>query len=168
MRKLLQLVLILFLLLAALPGCAAEADTYLVTRVIDGDTIQLHNRERVRLIGIDTPEVHQSHKLDRDSRRTGRDHKTIIAMGRQASRFTKNLVEGKRVRLEYDVERRDRYGRLLAYVYLSDGRMLNAEIVKAGYGQIYTVPPNVKHADMFLKLQREARENQRGLWSEGI
>ena len=65
-----------------------------------------------------------------------------------------------------DVELRDKYGRLLAYVYLSDGEMFNALLVKEGYAQIMTIPPNVKHQDLFLKLQREARENNRGFWKQ--
>ena len=67
--------------------------------------------------------------------------------------------------LEFDVDRRDRYERLLAYVYLKDdGVFVNAEIVKQGYASLLTIPPNVKYADLFLKLYREARENRRGLW----
>ena len=164
-KKLLQLVLILLFLLPALPGCAEEGDIYFVKRVIDGDTIELHNKERVRLIGIDTPEKHLSRKLTRDAKRSGKDYKTIIAMGEEATKFTKALAEGKQVRLEFDADRRDRYKRLLAYVYLPDGKMLNAEIVAAGYANVYTVPPNVKYVERFLKLQREARDNNRGLWS---
>jgi len=137
-----------------------------VRRVIDGDTIELQNGERVRLIGIDTPESRFNSKLERDAKKTGRDQRTIIAMGKKATIFTKSLVGGKRVMLEFDVERRDRYGRLLAYVYLPDGRMLNAELLKAGYAQVYTFQPNVKYVNKFLALQKEARENNRGLWSE--
>lgn len=137
-----------------------------VTRVIDGDTVQLEDRERVRLIGIDAPESRHNPKLARDRDRTGKDYRTIIAMGEKATKFTKSLVEAKKVKLEFDVEKRDRYGRLLAYVYLEDGRMLNAELVKEGYAQIYTFPPNVRYVDMFLKLQKEARENKRGLWKD--
>jgi micrococcal nuclease len=140
------------------------SDIY-VTRVIDGDTLKLENGERVRLIGIDTPELHESDKLYRDSQRTHQDIQTIKALGKRAYEFTRNLVEGKRVSLEFDVERQDKYGRLLAYVYLKDGTFVNAEIVKQGYASLMTYPPNVKYADLFLKLYREARENRRGLWS---
>lgn len=135
-----------------------------VKRVVDGDTLQLESGERVRLIGIDTPEMHESEKLNRDSQRTGSDRRTIQKMGREAYAFTKNLVEGKQVSLEFDVEKYDRYNRLLAYVYLKDGTFVNAEIVKQGYASLMTYPPNVKYADLFLKLYREARENRRGLW----
>lgn len=136
----------------------------LVKRVIDGDTLQLESGDRVRLIGIDTPEVHESDKLYRDSQRTQQDITTIQKLGRKSYEFTKNLVEGKRVSLEFDVERYDKYKRLLAYVYLKDGTFVNAEIVKQGYASLMTIPPNVKYADLFLKLYREARENRRGLW----
>lgn len=137
-----------------------------VTRVIDGDTLQIETGERVRLIGIDTPEVHESDKLYRDSQRTRQDVNTIKAMGQRAWRFTRDLVEGKRVRLEFDAQRYDKYDRLLAYVYLKDGRFVNAEIVKEGYASLMSIPPNVKYEDLFLKLSQEARNQKRGLWSE--
>jgi len=136
----------------------------LVKRAIDGDTLQLETGERVRLIGIDTPEMHESDKLYRDSQRTGQDIRTIKELGRHAYMFTRNLVEGKRIRLEFDVEKRDKYKRMLAYVYLADGTFVNAEIVKQGYASLMTIPPNVKYADLFLKLYQEARTARRGLW----
>jgi hypothetical protein len=74
------------------------------------------------------------------------------------------MAEGKKVRLEYDVQTRDKYGRLLAYVYLEDGIFLNAELVKQGYAHVSTYPPNIKHAEEFVRLQQEAREKDRGLW----
>ncbi len=86
-------------------------------------------------------------------------------MGKWAADFTRKLVEGKEVKLEFDVSQRDKYGRLLAYVYLTDGTFVNAEIIKQGFAQVMTIPPNVKHQDLFLRLQKEARENRRGLWS---
>jgi len=89
-----------------------------------------------------------------------------LALGKRAHLFTKNLVEGKKVRLEFDVQKRDRYDRLLAYVYLEDGTFVNAEIVRQGYAQVMTIPPNVKYQELFLRLQKEARENGRGLWSD--
>jgi micrococcal nuclease len=138
----------------------------LVTRAIDGDTLQLESGERVRLIGIDTPEMHESDKLHRDSQRSGQDVGAIKAMGKKAYEFTRALVEGKRVSLEFDVEKYDRYDRLLAYVYLKDGTFVNAEIVKQGYASLMTFPPNVKYADLFLKLSQEARQKERGLWKE--
>jgi len=137
----------------------------LVQRAVDGDTLKLENGERVRLIGIDTPEMHESDKLYRDSQRTGQDVRTIQALGRRAYEFTKKIVEGQRVSLEFDVEKYDKYDRLLAYVYLKkDGTFVNAEIIKQGYASLMTFPPNVKYADLFLKLYQEARNNKRGFW----
>lgn len=135
-------------------------------RTIDGDTIELNNGQRVRLIGIDTPEMHYSNKLLKDARRSQRDIRTIQEMGVRSWHFTRSLCQGKSVRLEFDVEKRDRYGRLLAYVYLEDGTFLNAKILEEGYGQIMTVPPNVKYAEHFLKLQEDARLKGKGLWQE--
>ena len=137
----------------------------LVERVVDGDTLKLESGERVRLIGIDTPEMHESNKLYKDSQKSGQDAATIQKLGRRVYEFTKKLVEGKRVSLEFDLERYDKYDRLLAYVYLKDGgTFVNAEIVKEGYASLMTIPPNVKYADLFLKLYQEARANKRGLW----
>lgn len=79
--------------------------------------------------------------------------------------YVKTLVKhGDTVKIGFDVQKRDRYGRLLGHVYLSDGKMLNEEIVKAGYANLMTIPPNVKYQERFLKAYREARENKRGLW----
>jgi micrococcal nuclease len=141
-----------------------DYNNVLVKRAVDGDTLLLENGERVRLIGIDTPEMHESNKLDKDARRSGQSRSAIQKLGEQAYEFTKNLVEGQRVSLEFDVERYDRYDRILAYVYLKDGTFVNAEIVRQGYASLMTFPPNVKYADLFLKLYRQARENKRGLW----
>jgi micrococcal nuclease len=147
-------------------GTNYNYEDILVTRAVDGDTLKLENGERVRLIGIDTPEMHESNKLYRDSQKTNMDINTIKALGRKSYLFTRDLVEGKRVRLEFDLEKRDKYKRLLAYVYLKDATFVNAEIVKQGYASLMTYPPNVKYADEFLKLYKEARENKRGLWRE--
>lgn len=120
-------------------------------RVIDGDTILLDRHERVRLIGVDTPEtVHPS--------------KPVEYFGKEASAFTRSMIEGRRVRLEYDWQRQDRYGRTLAYVFLEDGRLLNAEIIRQGYGHAYTRFP-FHRMEEFRGLEREARENGRGLWA---
>lgn len=138
----------------------------LVTRVIDGDTLELESGERLRLIGIDTAEIHRSQKLLRDSRRTGQDVQTIRMLGERAKEFTRQLVEKKRVSLEFDITRYDRYNRLLAYVFLKDGTFVNARIIEAGYAQLLTVPPNVKYVDLFKKLYTEARLKKKGLWAD--
>jgi micrococcal nuclease len=145
-------------------GQSYNYEDILVERAVDGDTLKLENGERVRLIGIDTPEMHESAKLYRDSKKSGQDIKVIQALGKRSYNFTRDLVEGKRVRLEFDVEKRDRYKRLLAYVYLKEGTFVNAEIVKQGYASLMTYPPNVKYVDTFKELYKQARENNRGLW----
>jgi micrococcal nuclease len=139
----------------------------IVTRVVDGDTIHVLLRdgptERVRLIGIDTPEVHESDKLKRDARQSGRSKAEIQALGRLASEFTRRHLDRKEVGLGPDVQSRDRHGRLLAYVW-QDKKLFNMLIVTEGYAQVLTIPPNVRYADIFLACQREARQAKRGLW----
>jgi|YelNatPaOPRAMG01_1025707.scaffolds.fasta_scaffold05302_6 micrococcal nuclease len=138
-----------------------------VKRVIDGDTLELENGQRLRLIGIDAPEMHESKKLYRDVQRTKKDIQTIKSMGRRSYEFLKNILENKRIRLEFDVERYDRYNRLLAYVFLKeDNTFVNAKMIEEGYAQPLTVPPNVKYADYFLTLFRKARQEKKGLWAE--
>lgn len=136
----------------------------LVTRVVDGDTLVLENKERVRLIGIDTPEMHESDKLFKDAQRTNQDAAAIQELGKRSFSFTRELAEGKRVRLEFDVEKKDKYKRLLAYVYLEDGTFVNAQIIKEGYASLMTYPPNIKYVDLFKELYKQARESKRGLW----
>ena len=143
---------LLFLVLCL--GCSSAAQQGIqwrrVVRVVDGDTLLLDRKERVRLIGINTPETV-------DLRRP------VERFGREASAFTKRMAEGKKVRLEYDQDRKDRFGRTLAYVYLEDGTFLNAEIVMQGYGHAYVQFP-FKYMEEFRGYEREAREAQRGLW----
>jgi len=139
-----------------------------VLSVVDGDTVKViyHQKgESIRLIGIDTPEAKPNKKAMKDAQRTKSDLETIISQGKKATFFVKGLVKpGDLLSIEFDNRARDKYGRLLAYLYLTDGKMLNEEIVKAGYAQLMTIPPNVKYQERFLKAYREARENHRGLW----
>jgi len=121
-----------------------------VIRVIDGDTLLLDRNERVRLIGVDTPE-------------TVDPRQPVQYFGKEASEFTKRTAQGKKVRLEYDQDTKDRYGRTLAYVYLEGGMFLNAEIIEQGYGHAYTEFP-FRLMEEFRKLEREARESGKGLW----
>lgn len=118
-----------------------------VTRVIDGDTIVIEGGRRVRYIGINTPETHGKAQ----------------PFGQEATEANRALVEGKMVRLEKDVSETDKYGRLLRYVYV-DGTFVNAELVRQGYAQAVSYPPDVKYQDCFRALEREAREARRGLW----
>ncbi len=152
-------VFLLAALLTLLPALVSCQDgSFLavkVVSVVDGDTIQVccigWKREKVRYIGINIPE-------------TKHPTKEVEHFGEEASEANRKLVDGKTVRLEFDVQEQDRYGRLLAYVYLEDGTFVNAWLVQHGYAAVMTVPPNVKHQELFLKLQREAREAERGLW----
>ena len=157
------------LLLARLPSTPHERattarlaergadETVLVSRVIDGDTIRLASGELVRYIGVDTPETR---------RRVGdRWVEDPEPFGREAAEANRRWVEGKRVRLDYDVQRRDRYGRVLAYVYV-DGEMVNAKLLAEGFAHLLTIPPNVKYVDQFRQAVQAARDNRRGVWND--
>jgi micrococcal nuclease len=122
------------------------------TKVVDGTTIILNNGEPVRLVGVNIPE-------------TRNNNKRVERYRNEAFVFTKKMVEGKEVRLEYNQQQRDKQGRLLAYVYLTDGTFLNAEIIKQGYGYADTNFP-FKHMEEFGKYEKEAREAKRGLWAD--
>ena len=130
-----------------------DGHDYHVTRVIDGDTVVLNSGERLRYIGIDTPELRHRNK-------------NIRQMAEIARKYNEDLVLGQGIMLEYDAEVRDKYGRLLAYVFLKDGTFVNAELIQRGYALIMTIPPNVTYAELFLRLQQEAREARRGFWSD--
>lgn len=124
-----------------------------VERVVDGDTVIIKNIGRVRLLGVDTPE-------------TVHPKKAVQHFGHEASAFTKGLLDGKKVRLEYDgFQKKDRYGRTLAYLFLEDGTFVNAEIIKQGFGHAYTRFP-FERLEEFRQLEREAREAKRGLWAD--
>jgi micrococcal nuclease len=136
------------------PG-PASASVGRVVRVVDGDTIRVSlggREERVRYIGIDTPE-------------SVKPGTPVQCFAKKASAENARLVAGKRVRIERDVEERDRYGRLLAYVYpAAGGAMVNETLVRHGYARPLTIPPDVRHAERFRRLADEARRAGRGLW----
>ena len=145
--------LVLLLLVLASSTASAGSIEGTVVRIIDGDTIdvQLADRvEKIRYIGVNSPEIH--HPI-----------KGVEPGGREAAEANRRLVDGHRVRLELDVRTRDRYGRLLAYVW-AGATMVNAELIRLGYAQVMTVPPNVRYQKLFVRLQREARDANRGLW----
>ncbi len=129
---------------------------YKVSKVIDGDTfhVQISSADiiSVRLTGLDAPESRAS------------AHKQVQYFGKQSSDFLKSFLTGKYVRFEYDVDKVDRYGRLLAYVYLKDGTFLNEYLIKMGYATAFTVQPNSKYANKFISAERYARQNKLGLW----
>jgi micrococcal nuclease len=130
--------------------------TSTVTYVVDGDTFYMNDSTghnlKVRLIGIDAPET----------RNNAHGPKGLYAQ--EAKAWLKERILGQTIRLELDVQRLDKYGRTLAYVFLPDGTFINAELIKTGCAVLYTVPPNVKYADSFYRLQRQARDSGVGLW----
>ena len=135
-------------------GGEAKRVSALVTRVVDGDTAEMEiageGEKDVRFIGVDTPEsVAPGQPLE--------------CFGRQASDFTSDLIEGERVQLLFGAERRDQYGRILAYVYV-DGKFVNAELLKLGYARTIEIAPNTDFADRFARLQQSAANAGRGLW----
>jgi micrococcal nuclease len=141
---------------AAWPEPPKDAVAVKVQRVSDGDTFVATvkgRRERVRVIGVDTPESVAPDRPDEP-------------YGEEASEFAKHYLDGETVRLAGDVEPRDRYGRMLAYVWLKDGTFWNALLVAEGYAQQLTIPPNVTYAGLFRRLVVEARQSNRGLWAE--
>ncbi|MGB9697605.1 MAG: thermonuclease family protein [Ignavibacteria bacterium] len=144
-----------------------HTETFIVVRVIDGDTFELSNGQRVRMLGIDTPEKYDSKKLERDVEITKQDRKTIKRLGELASEYVKNFLEGKRVILKKEPygDDKDKYGRLLRWVYLEDGTFVNGKIVADGYANVYEEFPVSKTLEL-RQLEREARENKRGLWGE--
>ena len=131
---------------------------YPVTKVVDGDTFWVDDGSekglKIRLIGVDAPE----------SRRTR--SKEIAYYGQESKEYLTGLIGGMKVRLEMDVDSLDYFKRTLAYVFLEDNTFVNALLVKEGYASVMTVPPNVKYVDEFIRLAREAREGEKGLWGE--
>lgn len=154
-RQVKILVVLAFIVILTLSaGCAKTVGEkwVKVERVVDGDTFRIvEGRERVRMIGIDAPE----------SVKPGEEPEPY---GKEAAEFTRKVLSGQKVKLVFDVQERDKYGRLLAYVYLKDGTFVNALLVKEGYARVLTVPPNVAHAEKFVRLEREARLHKKGLW----
>jgi micrococcal nuclease len=142
------------LIALVLAGCGSSASTARVERVIDGDTIVVRvdgRAERVRYIGVDTPE-------------SVKPGVRVQCYAKAAAAANRRLVLGRSVRLEYDAEARDRYGRLLAYVWRGDV-LVNAELVRLGYGKPLEIAPNLAHAAELRRLAATARRAHRGLWS---
>lgn len=178
---------VLFIVMAIPVFATSSEEVYTVKRVIDGNTFELSNGETVQLIGVDAFEVKDNKKARMDSERTGRTLEEIIEMGKRTAKFVSREIEGKKVRLEFDAQEKDQYERLLAYVqvyrcapgcsvwnapygyrFYDDGAYihLNAFILYKGYAMPMTIPPNVKHDDLFMKMYQAAKINKRGLWAE--
>lgn len=129
-----------------------ENQTFKVVRIIDGDTIEIEGGEKIRYIGINTPEI---------------DDKDLVKLcfAQKAALKNKELVEGKQISLVKDISETDKYGRLLRYVYIGD-TFINDFLVRQGFAQISTYPPDVKFKQQFQEAEQEARQNKRGLWGE--
>jgi micrococcal nuclease len=150
------------------PGTApaAVSGSRAVRRVTDGDTLVLEDGEKVRLIGIDTPELHDPSRNAGSEARAGLSARLVDDYSVRAREFLTETLRGRRVRLEYDRERTDRFGRTLAYAYREpDGLFLNAEMVKQGYAFAYTRFP-FGHSAEFRLYEREAKEARRGVWAD--
>jgi micrococcal nuclease len=138
-------------------GRAGGGETTLVhvVRAVDGDTLEVRAGARtdtIPLLGVDTPETHHPTK-------------PVQCFGPEAAAYTKARLEGRDVRLEDDVERRDRYGRHLAYVIV-DGERFNDELLRAGYARLLVIPPNGAHGRTMLQEELDAKRARRGLWGE--
>jgi micrococcal nuclease len=123
--------------------------------VIDGDTLVLENSARVRLLGIDAPEM-------------GKDGTPPEFMALESRDALITMAKGKRIRLEYDIHRYDRYGRVLAYLFTPEGAHINVDLVRQGLARVYFHPPNRRFKAELLAAQKEAMEGQRGLWSRPL
>lgn len=146
-------------------GCGDNYSDILVTKVIEGDSLRLANGRRVGLIGVDCPEASEGKKLYADAQRTGFSVATMQALGTSSQEFTKRLVEGRRVRLEFDVQKKDKTGKLLAYVFLKDGTFLNAKVLKEGYGFYVPDLANQKYHQRLKSWYDEARKEGRGIFA---
>ncbi len=137
---------------------AQENTYYEIYKFVDGDTFWITdgegNIEKIRFIGIDAPEPRNYGK------------KKAQPFGKEASAFVIDYLKGKKVRLEFDVQKYDQYQRTLAYIFLKDGTLLNDYIVRSGFAVVSTFPPNVKYQNRFLKSERYAREKKLGMWKE--
>lgn len=144
---------------AGIAACSASPTqapaTGVVAQVQDGDTLTLTDGRRVRLLGIDAPELEK-------------EGQPAEFLAHKARKVLTDLTRGQRVRLEYDQLRYDRFQRLLAYVFLEDGTFVNRELVAQGLARVYTQPPNTARQGELLAAQREALEAGRGIWREAL
>lgn len=152
------------------PACAQSRDVATVARVIDGDTIDVlseGHHQRIRLIGIDTPESRNNGRSLIQAARSNKTKKEILKMGACAHAFTKALLPiGQKVTLMTDAQKHDKYRRTLAYVYLPNGQMINKVIISEGYAYPLTIRPNVLHERLFRQGFADSRKAKRGLWSD--
>ncbi|MDB5052545.1 MAG: thermonuclease [Bacilli bacterium] len=152
---------IIIVVFISLIGCTKQSNTIpnrtsvKVERVVDGDTIEVKyegKSEKVRFIGMDTPE-------------TKKPNTPVMFYGKEASAYTKNRLEKQTIELEWDVEHRDKYGRLLAYIWIGK-ELFNTTLIQAGYARLSTFPPNVKYEKIFTEAQKQARKQGNGIWKD--
>jgi micrococcal nuclease len=167
MRRLRPLLFLALALLgfAAAPATAAATREFsgTVTWVYDGDTLEVSGVGKVRLLGIDTPE-HDRSDRDKNYRRLGANPRRLRAAGREARIFNIRLAKGQMVRLVTDREVRDRYGRLLAYVFLPDGRLLNRLLLDEGLAVVYR-RFDIARKSEFLAAEETAHARRKGFWA---
>ncbi len=147
----------------------SKQEQVLVVKVTNTDTIVLENGQRIKLLGIESFGLPPRPMVKYDNKGRPIENKEIeatIPLEEQAIVFAQNLMEGKKVKLEYDVESRDDHGYKTAYVYLPDGHMANTELLRQGFVRLKIRPPNVKHMDLFRNAYQEARKEQRGFLSD--
>ncbi|NHN28473.1 thermonuclease family protein [Paenibacillus agricola] len=153
---LLMVVLLAGCQLQATPASSATGrDQVKVTRIVDGDTLEIllnGKKEKLRLIGVDTPE-------------TKKANTPVMFYGEEAAQYTKKRLDQKMIELEWDVDRKDQYDRLLAYVWI-EGELFNRALIREGYARLATFPPNVRYVDKFKLDQEDARKKQKGLWKD--
>ncbi len=180
-----------FLCFTFLCSVQASEKSVLVTRAVDGDTLLLEDGRRIRLIGIDTPEIHDEEKLRKESEFYGKDVDKVRTMGEKSKAFVQGLVVGKKVKLEYDIfnatnAHKDKYGRTLAYIkfdckkppqelleyfkargltfqWKKEDVILNALIVQCGYARVFN-KFHFKYKDQFKQFEKEAKKNHLGMW----
>jgi len=171
MRQQVRSAIIVLILVAtcALP-LQAQQESVSILRVMDGETLKIDRngqKELIKLIGLDTPKSKMHSKAERDAIQSRQDFLPMTSMGIEAMKYLKRLVKsGDSVVIEFDVETRDKEGLLLGYVYLSDGRMLNEEVLRAGYAYLATSAPNVKYQERLLRARADAWKNGRGVWKK--
>lgn len=160
-RSVILAILFLAISQVSISAASQKAQSYSyrkIYKVIDGDTFWIKKKDgyidKIRLIGIDAPEARRS------------QYKNVQYFGKESKDYLTNYLKGKKVRLEYDVQKRDKYGRILAYVYLDNGVFLNNHLVRNGYAVAVKYPPNVKYQKQFLRSEREARNKKLSLWAK--
>ncbi len=163
--------LIAFLLLvpAAVSFAAAENDYFYrsirIVEVLDGATARLENGEILRLAGVEVPAITEDPIIRREAMQSGIPVEVLISMGKMSLRFTRELIEGKRVRIKFGKQKSDYYGVLIGYVFLESDLMVNSEIIQSGFGRFRSIPGNHAFYELELEESREnALRNTKGLW----